>query len=421
VTIPLDLLVGATTVRARPLPIAERAGQLAHMLVPRAACGVVVDLANEDGVLERVAVELRNARMAGVAARIKRLGPSSPEPRPVVESAMRLSKPHLVPIVDRAEISRAARSPAHAAAIRATGIRTLMVVPLHGMGRSLGILWLVGTGARAAYDEDDLAIAQTIGNALSLAIEGESLARAADEAARVRDDILSITSHELRTPLTSLALQLELLRRGGLTSAKRAQKLRSAKRQVDRMTRLAHDLLDLPRLDGQLVLAPAPMDLAETVRDAARAMEEEATRLGCTIEVHAPSPVLGTWDLFRVEQVVVNLLSNALKYGQHKPVVVEARRTRGRAILVVEDRGIGIRKRDHDRIFGRFERAVSPRRFGGLGLGLFIVRRVVEAHGGTVRVESEIGEGARFVVELPIATRRLRAAQADTHRPRVLS
>ncbi|WP_425440856.1 sensor histidine kinase [Polyangium sorediatum] len=143
------------------------------------------------------------------------------------------------------------------------------------------------------------------------------------------------------------------------------------------------------------------MDLTTLACEAVDGLQHQITAAGCTVELVASEPVVGRWDRFRIEQVFINLLTNAIKYGMGKPITVGARRVGPRAEFWVEDRGMGIPKEDQARIFERFERAVSSRSFGGLGLGLYIARQIVEAHGGTIRVCSEPGHGATFTVELP--------------------
>jgi signal transduction histidine kinase len=161
-------------------------------------------------------------------------------------------------------------------------------------------------------------------------------------------------------------------------------------------------LLDVSRITaGRLDLAREPGDLVAFVHDIVARLEDEAADAGVEIRVDAPGEVRCAFDAARMDQVVSNLISNALKYGSAAPVEVRVRSGGGRAILEVEDHGIGIAPEDQERIFDRFERAVSPRHFAGIGLGLWIVRQLVEAHGGTIRVRSAPDHGATFTVELP--------------------
>jgi signal transduction histidine kinase len=173
-------------------------------------------------------------------------------------------------------------------------------------------------------------------------------------------------------------------------------------RQVRKLTDLVDNLLDVSRITaGRLRLELEELDLSSVAAELLSRFAPSAVQLGCALELHAPEPVFGRWDRLRVEQVVTNLLSNALKYGAGRPVVVRVEEDGERARLTVRDQGIGIAEEDLGRIFERFERAVSDRHYGGLGLGLYITRQIVEAFGGTVRVASRSGHGSTFTLELP--------------------
>lgn len=240
----------------------------------------------------------------------------------------------------------------------------------------------------------------------------EQIARAAaEEQVRARDQFLSIASHELRTPLNPLQLQIQLLlrlaRAGTLASQppdRLVAMLETAERSVKQFARLVTQLLDLSRLvAGGLDLRLEEVDLAAVAREAAARYGPELAQAGCELRLAADRPAVGRWDRLRLEQVLTNLLSNAVKYGAGKPVEVAVAAGEGKAVLTVRDQGIGIAAADQARIFDRFERAVSGYEYGGLGLGLYIVRQIVEALGGDVRVDSAPGAGATFTVELPQA------------------
>ncbi len=241
-------------------------------------------------------------------------------------------------------------------------------------------------------------------------LEREMLYGEALEAVRARDEFLSIASHELRTPLSSLKLQLELLLRpqakGGLQSLNADQlraKLRAADRQVDRLARLVSELMDVSRITaGRLSLELEPIDLAVLAGDVIARLSDDFARTGSKVTLVAPGPAIGRWDRLRTEQVVTNLLANALKFGEGKPIEVAVSVDGPTARLEVTDHGIGIAPDKLPRIFERFERAVPARAYGGLGLGLYIVRQIVQSHGGTVRVDSRPEGGTRFTVELPV-------------------
>jgi two-component system, OmpR family, sensor kinase len=187
--------------------------------------------------------------------------------------------------------------------------------------------------------------------------------------------------------------------------------LTATQRQTDRLENLVESLLDVSRIQsGKLHVEPQPLELGTVVREMAAQMGDVAQQAGSQVSVDAPEPVMGRWDHSLLEQVVANLLENAIKYGAGRPISLQVRRERGRAVLEVSDQGIGIPQTEQERIFGRFERAVSAAHYGGLGLGLFIVRRAVERLGGRVSVRSKPGQGSTFTVSLPLE---LPVVQAD--------
>jgi PAS domain S-box-containing protein len=240
------------------------------------------------------------------------------------------------------------------------------------------------------------------------AIEREQQLKYAVEA---RDRFLGIASHELKTPLTSLELQVQSLTRLGranpevtLRDDRVRAKCDAIVRQVERLTGLINDLLDLGKVaSGRLGLMPEPVDLSELARTVVESQADAISRSRSDVTLQAPEPVVGSWDRRRIEVVLSNLLSNAVKFGDGKPIDISVRSAEGRALLTIRDRGMGISAADQRRIFERFERAVSEQNFGGFGLGLWVTREVVEAHGGRVSVESVHGEGSTFRVELPLA------------------
>ncbi|MBZ4420354.1 PAS domain S-box protein [Myxococcus sp. RHSTA-1-4] len=231
----------------------------------------------------------------------------------------------------------------------------------------------------------------------------------AQQAVRARDEFLTVAAHELRTPLTSLRLHLQLLlRQLARASPEVAEQLASRsealERQVGRLAGLIYTLLDVSRLTtGRLSLEPREVDLGLMVGQLAESFGDEFRRLGASITVQGPEePLVGVWDPLRVEQVVVNLLSNAVRYGGGKPVEVRLWREGTMAVVSVKDQGIGISQEDLSRIFGKFERAVSERHYGGLGLGLYISRQLLDAMEGSIQAESTPGQGSTFTVRLPL-------------------
>jgi len=238
------------------------------------------------------------------------------------------------------------------------------------------------------------------------ALEDERVGRVrAEEALHLRDEFLALASHELKTPLTVMQMQLEGLREQlGSADEKVALKLLRATRSTERLARLVESLLDVSHLTtGKLKLQRERLDLGALVTRVLDDLEPTVTRAGCALQLHLDPGVIGWWDQLRLEQVVHNLLSNAIKYGAAKPIAITARLDGGAALLEIRDHGPGIPAADPARLFRRFERAVSLRNYGGLGLGLYLVQKIVEGHGGQVIAENADGGGARFQLRLPTA------------------
>lgn len=251
--------------------------------------------------------------------------------------------------------------------------------------------------------------------------EQKSIREDLAHALRIRDDFISIASHELKTPLTSLMLQSDLLMRklarADGTAFDPAQVQRAAeltRKQLGRLSRLVDDLLDVSRIQtGHLSLHRDAVDLSALVQETAERLAPAAAAAGAALCLEVPpDPVVGQWDAFRIEQVVTNLLTNAIRYGGAKPIGVSVVVSGETVHFRVADSGAGVSCEDQERIFHRFERASTSKANSGLGLGLFIARVIVELHDGRIWVESAgRGHGATFYVELPLAP--LKAPRAE--------
>ena len=228
-------------------------------------------------------------------------------------------------------------------------------------------------------------------------------------ALEMRDEFLAVAGHELGNPLAALQLraqgELRKVKRGKSTGDPQAWShfLEGQLESIDRLRALVDELLDMSRIRaGRLVLNPEPVDLVLLVRAVAARFADSAAAAGCTVCIDAPdAPIEGMWDRSRLDQVVTNLLSNALKYGAGAPVTIVVWATPSDARVQIVDHGCGIAVADQARIFARFERADKTRSVKGLGLGLWIVTQILEACGGRVAVRSQTGVGSTFEVCLP--------------------
>jgi signal transduction histidine kinase len=236
-------------------------------------------------------------------------------------------------------------------------------------------------------------------------------------AVSMRDDFMSMIAHELRNPLNSVYLQAQLRRRmlaapkppDSQTMLKMVER---DERQIRSMVRLLDDMLDVSRArTGKLAIVPAPYDLVASTTAVVEAIQEQANANGVTVTLAAPDALPMVGDEFRIEQVVTNLMTNALRYGQGKPVAVTVgvRETEPEAFVSVRDQGMGVKPEDQERIFEQFERTEGTAQIAGLGLGLYIARQIAQAHQGRLEIRSSPGEGAEFILSLPLT-----AAQGAT-------
>lgn len=224
-------------------------------------------------------------------------------------------------------------------------------------------------------------------------------------AIATRDEFIAIAAHELRNPMTPIVGQVQLL----LSRARREQAspallrgLEALETAVDHYVRRATTLLEITRLNaGPVRLEPTTFDLSDLVRACLRKYEQLATHAGSTLDFDLTGTVNGTWDQLATEQILENLVSNAIRYGDGNPVRVELESHPEWVEVRVIDRGIGIAPDDHERIFQRFERASSAPRSGGFGIGLWLSSKLVQAQGGTLALHSEPGQGSTFTVRLP--------------------
>ena len=384
----------AESARQRFALLAELSGALAEqtdlsraltlavrLSVPLVADGCVLDLLQEDGRLQREAVAHTDAREE------QRLRDISEPPSVFTHDA------------------DGATSVAEHLRLGDPGGSSLRLA-LMGRDKVLGAISFTSVPPRR-LGSIEVELARDVARRVALAVDNARLQRELVEAIRARDRFLSIASHELRTPLTTLRLQTQSLRRGTragepCSATQVNTKVETIARQVERLGHLVEELLDIARVrEGRMRFHLEELDLMEVVREVAMRYQEELSRSGSTLVLRGEGGIRGQWDRVRLEQVVTNLMSNAVKYGQARPITLLVAGDEDTARLTVRDEGIGIAEQDQARIFERFERAVSEQHYGGLGLGLWIVREILGGMGGRISVASQPGRGASFTVELP--------------------
>ena len=402
-------LAEASAILSESLDYERVLHEVAGLCVRALADWCVVDLI-VDGEIKRLVGRHRDPLKQPLIEAVQRRYPPQPQSPQPAAKVMRTGIGVLLPEPTPAELRARCVDLEHFKLAVAVGVRDALCVPLTVRGQTIGALTLGAAGA-IQYDETDLELAQELASRSALAIENARLHRETIEALRLREDFLSVASHELYTPLASLNLVLETLAPTTTTRVPLApldpevlqKSVDLARRQGGRLARLIGELLDVSRLSsGRLPLDLAQVDLTSLTSEVLQRFALDFARARCTASFEGGHPVLGRWDRSRLDQVIANLLSNAIKFGPGQPIEVAVMERQGVACIRVKDNGIGVALLEQAKIFDRFRRGVSSANYGGLGLGLYICRGLVEAHAGTISVQSSgPGAGAAFTVELP--------------------
>ena len=392
-----EFLSQAGLLLAASLDYETTLARVGELLVPKLADWFAIDVLDERGRLKSLTNPAANRQISEFEEKWRKEFVNNPE------------APHGVLKVIRTGVPDIFSASLLDANIQGIGFQSAIIVPLIARGRVIGAISLVSLQADSKLGVTDPAIARDLALRAGMAIDNAQLYQQAQQAIRARDEFLSIASHELKTPLTPLKLQTQGMRRslklGGnakIEPERLSKMLEISDKQIGRLSKLVDDLLDISRISvGRLNVEPERFELTGLVQEIVERFSAQLKEANCPVELCAKDPITVEWDKFRIEQVIVNLLTNAMKYGIGKPIRIEVLNERGRIKIEVQDHGIGIALKDQAIIFERFERAVSASRFAGLGLGLYIVAQIITAHGGEISVESELGEGSRFIVHLP--------------------
>jgi signal transduction histidine kinase len=377
--------------------VAQRAVELA---IQHFADWAVLDVL-DNGTVRRLAFAHRSSNSLTVLAEASRLYPPGSERAHLSSLVMRLGQSVLHPNVTNAQLARYTTDAHHADMIRSLGTCSAIGVPLCAEGRVFGAIAL--NSATRTYQQDDLRLAEDFAERISSAFANARLYRKAQEAVVIREEFLSLAAHELRTPLNGIQLSVDRLQQHlDKTPLKESPPFKVLVRQVERLNRLVEQLLDASQIGrGSLLIQPEEMDLSALVRDVCHEFQYRLESAECALSLDAGGPVPGYWDPVRLARVLSNLLDNAVKFAPGRPIEVSVSTKTERALLSVRDYGPGIASERFDDIFDPYKRGVSAKNFGGLGLGLYVVRAIVAAHGGTVTVESKPDRGTMFTLELP--------------------
>jgi PAS domain S-box-containing protein len=285
---------------------------------------------------------------------------------------------------------------------------SIMIIPLIAHGHSLGTLTFAIFGVGKMYDKNDIALGEELGRRVALALENSKLYLFSQRAIEIRNDFLSIASHELNTPITSVKLQLQMVNRT-LTHKKEEafpierfkKSIDTSVKQVDRLINLVQVLLDVSRIQsGQFNFVFDKVSVHDMVSDVVDRHKELIQTYSCQLTTKNTSSIHAVWDKTRMEQVLTNLINNAVKYAPGK-IEVTVADDYNNVKISVRDYGPGIPSDKIHTIFDRFERGNSPESISGLGLGLYIVKQIIEGHHGKIEIQSQVNEGSCFTISVP--------------------
>lgn len=383
---------------------------LSDLIVAELCDWCSISVQREEGSFERVALKHRDKSFAPLLAKIAEINPIPEGHQAGIGQVLTTGKTLRISPISEEDLLKHAASEAHFKLGSQVGVQHYMVVPIKVRERVLGAIAFFSSSEARGFSASDQLFAEEIGRRAGMAIENALLFEQAKVAVQSRDEFLSIASHELKTPITSLKLQLQLTKRnmdldpGGLPNPERLHKFMTVSlAQVDRLTRLVEDLLDVARIQaGKISFEFEETLISELVREVVERYSDPLKSVQCAVTLEIEPGLRARLDQGRIEQVMANLISNVIKYAPGAPVEIRVKKDGPFARVEIEDRGPGICKERLPRVFERFERAVSGRNISGLGLGLFITRRIVQSHGGSISVESEVGKGAKFSFVLPL-------------------
>lgn len=403
-------LANVSSVLSSSLDYHDTLDKLAKIMVPFLGDWCSILITKEDGTIERAAAHHRDEKMQPALDELLKVSPQQTIlSSPGFQSVIKTGKSFFIENIGDETRDHLALDKAHAQILNLFKSHTAMGVPIVYGEKIHGAIAVMVSEPNRKIDQQDLLIAEEIGRKAGIALENAMLYRTAQKAISARDEFLSIASHELKTPITSLKLLLQMTRKsvdpetGLMPQAERlAETLDQSNLQINRLITLIEDLLDISRIEmGKIQYKFMPLDFSQLVKDMSERYKEHMKTYGCELSTTIEEGIWVMGDRMRLEQVILNLFTNAAKYGEHKPVNLTLNTRENVVRLWVSDQGMGIAKEKLEKVFDRFERAGAASSISGLGLGLYISREIVRAHLGKIWVESEVGKGSTFFVEIP--------------------
>lgn len=439
----MRFLAEAGAVLSQSLDYEETLHNVAQLAVPVLADWCIIDVVDADGALQRVGIHHNDPDKLALAEELQRRFPPDPNASIGVSATLRTGRSVLIEEISdeqlRSSPDAQAHGPEYVDLMLALGLHSVIIAPLMAGDRVLGVLTLVSAESKRRYGPRDLSIAELLGVRAGLAVQNSELYRRAEQAVQLRDRFLQVAAHELLTPVTIVrgyaqslqraidrSLAAEGDERGSLDPARLRRAAEQLDRATERLTHLISDLLDVTRLQqGSLEPVPAPMSLSRLVAstfEGVRVQQDEgryASDVRLTLDLPDAGEVTGTWDETRIEQVVYNMLDNALKYSSGGEIAVRVWLEGDEARLSITDEGLGIEADQLEAIFDPLHRTREANlRAAGMGMGLAVCREIVKRHGGWINAASRgPGLGATFTVGLPGAQLTVTGDEASEQAP----
>lgn len=382
---------------------------IGELIVESVADFCTIDIL-ENGKLQRVVVKMSDPKKNKEAQKFHDF-PSDPKNKNATYDAIKLGKPIIIENVTHKWINSVSKFQEERELMKKINFSSFMFVPLQSRGQVIGVMTIGSIQKNFKYTEPDAIFIKELADRAGITIDKAKLYTEAQEAIRIRDEFLSIASHELKTPLTSILLSLQLilrrLEKSTIKSKESEDILKSVEisiAQSKRMSRLINDLLDISLITSDYFqIDPEEVNLTGLLKDVEMKFEVILKHKNISLNIlEKDENIIGFWDRIRIEQVISNLISNAIKYGNGRPINLRTEKLGDSVYIKVKDRGIGIKKEDKDRIFKVFSRGSDVKHYKGIGVGLFISKKIVDAHKGELSVNSKEGNGSTFIVSLPI-------------------
>jgi signal transduction histidine kinase len=381
---------------------------IANLVVNNVADFCLIDIMEEDG-LQRVVVRVSDPKKQTLANKMYDFLPD-PNNKMAIYDAAKRGSPIVIKKVTKEWLRSVSKIKEERELVGLLNQRSFIFAPMKSRGEVIGVMTISSSEENFSYSQDDAVFIEELANRAAIAVDKARLYMEAQEALRIRDEFLSIASHELKTPLTSILLNLQLILRkiknsppGELDTKKITEMIELSEKQSTRLARLINDLLNVSIVStGRLQIEREKVNLNNLVADIINRFSLELEKANAKISIKAEKNIIGNWDNIRIEQVISNLISNAIKYGAGDPITVQLEKEGKTAIIRVKDRGIGIKEEDLPEVFKRFKRGTLSKKYHGFGVGMYLSRQIVDAHGGEINVKSKLGKGSTFSVILPL-------------------